>query len=291
MKQSKGQRAFRIFNGTLLCLLSLATAYPIIFVLMASLSNPADFIAHRGLLLAPLGFSLEAYRLVLNNTMIISGYTNTLIIVTGGVALNLLMTSLGAYFLSRKGVLWRDPIMMMIVFTMFFGGGLIPFYLTVRGLHLDNTLWALIIPSAISTFNLIIMRTSFMGIPDEIEESARLDGASHLTILFRIVLPLSMPVVAVMILYYGVGHWNAWFHAMLFIQDRPLYPLQLVLREILVQNNTEAMLIGTDSFDRGLINETLKYAVIVVSTVPILVLYPFVQKYFAKGVMIGALKG
>jgi putative aldouronate transport system permease protein len=161
----------------------------------------------------------------------------------------------------------------------------------VRGLSLDNTYWALIIPTAVNTFNLILMRTSFLGIPDEIEESAKLDGASHLTILFRIFLPLSMPVVAVMILYYGVGHWNAWFNAMLFIRDRDLYPLQLVLREILVQNDTNAMLVGTDSFDRGLAAETLKYAVIMVATLPVLALYPFLQKYFVKGMMIGALKG
>ncbi|MNI54708.1 L-arabinose transport system permease protein AraQ [compost metagenome] len=181
--------------------------------------------------------------------------------------------------------------MMFIVFTMFFGGGLVPYYLTVKGLHLDNTLWALIIPTAVSTFNLILMRTSFLNIPDEIEESAKLDGASHLTILFRIFLPLSMPVVAVMILYYGVGHWNSWFNAMLFIRDRELYPLQLVLRDILVQNDTDGMLVGTDSFDKGLTAETIKYAVIVVATVPVLALYPFLQKYFVKGMMIGALKG
>jgi putative aldouronate transport system permease protein len=291
VKTSISRKGFIVSNVLILLLLSLVTAYPILYVLFASLSNPADYLAHQGLLLKPAGFSLEAYKLVLENQMIMSGYLNTIIIVVTGVTFNLFMTSLGAYFLSRNDVLWRNPIMMIIVFTMFFGGGLVPYYLTVKGLHLDNTLLALIIPTAVNTFNLILMRTSFMNIPEEIIESSKMDGATHLTVLFKIVLPLSLPVLAVMVLYYGVGHWNAWFNAMLFIRDRDLYPLQLVLREILVQNNTEAMLVGTDSFDKGLVAETLKYAVIIVATVPILALYPFLQRYFVKGMMIGALKG
>jgi len=291
MKTSIGGKAFVVINVTVLLFLTVITAYPILYVLFASLSKPASFLAHQGLLLKPAGFSLDAYKLVLDNQMIMGGYLNTLIIVVVGVTFNLLMTSLGAYFLSRKDVMWRNAIMMIIVFTMFFGGGLVPYYLTVTALHLDNSLLALIIPTAVSTFNLILMRTSFMSIPDEITESATMDGASHLTVLFRIIFPLSLPVVAVMVLYYGVGHWNAWFNAMLFIRDRDLYPLQLVLREILVQNNTEAMLVGTDSFDKGLVAETIKYAVIIVATVPILALYPFLQRYFVKGMMIGALKG
>lgn len=291
MKTSISRKGFIGANIVILLLLSLVTAYPILYVLFASLSNPAEFMAHEGLLLKPIGFSLEAYKLVLENRLITGGYLNTIIIVVSGVTINLFMTSLGAYFLSRKDVLWRNAIMMFIVFTMFFSGGLVPYYLTVKALHLDNTLLALIIPTAISTFNLILMRTSFMNIPEEIVESSVLDGASHLTILFRIFLPLSLPVVAVMVLYYGVGHWNAWFNAMLFIRDRDLYPLQLVLRDILVQNDTESMLIGSDSFDKGLVAETIKYAVIIVATVPILALYPFLQKYFVKGMMIGALKG
>ncbi|GBG11227.1 sugar ABC transporter permease [Paenibacillus agaridevorans] len=291
MRTSIGRKGFIGANVAILSLLSFITAYPVLYVLFASLSNPADFLSHQGVLLKPAGFSLAAYKLVFENRMIMSGYLNTIIVVVAGVTTNIIMTSLGAYFLSRKGVLWRNPIMMMIVFTMFFGGGLVPYYLTVTGIGLQNTLLALIIPTAVSTFNLILMRTSFMGIPDEITESATMDGASHLTVLFKIVLPLSMPVVAVMVLYYGVGHWNAWFNAMLFIRDRSLYPLQLVLREILVVNNVDAMLAGTDSFDKGLVSETLKYSVIIVATVPILALYPFLQKYFVKGMMIGALKG
>jgi putative aldouronate transport system permease protein len=181
--------------------------------------------------------------------------------------------------------------MIMIVVTMYFNGGLIPFYLTVKALHLDNSYLALIFPVAINTFNLIIMRTSFASIPDSLEESARIDGASHFNILFRIIIPLSKATIAVMILYYSVGHWNSWFNAMIFIRKRELFPLQLILREILIQNDTSNMSIGVDAMDRESVAESIKYAIIIVATLPILTIYPFLQKYFVKGVMIGAVKG
>jgi putative aldouronate transport system permease protein len=184
----------------------------------------------------------------------------------------------------------KNPIMMLIVFTMFFSGGLIPNYLLVSELGMLNTRWALIIPGAISTYNLIIMRTSFQGIPASLEESAKIDGANDFTILFRIILPLSLPIVSVMILFYGVSHWNAWFNALLYLRDRDLYPLQLVLREILITNSTDSMTTGASDIDKALISETIKYAAIIVATVPVLFLYPFLQKYFVKGVMIGAVK-
>jgi putative aldouronate transport system permease protein len=177
------------------------------------------------------------------------------------------------------------------VFTMFFHGGLIPLYLIVKNVGLINSLWSTIVPFAVSTFNLIIMRTSFSAIPESLEESAKIDGANHLTILFRIILPLSKPVVAVMILYYAVEKWNAWFYASIFLKDRDLFPLQLVLREILIANSTDNMATGASSADQFMIGETIKYATIIVATVPILCVYPFVQKYFEKGVMIGAVKG
>ena len=178
-----------------------------------------------------------------------------------------------------------------IVLTMYFSGGLIPFFLTVRSLKLDNTLWALIIPTAISTFNMIIMRTAFASVPDSLEESAKLDGAGHIRILVKIMVPLVFPTIAVLILYYSVGHWNSWFNAMVFLRDRSKYPLQLILREILIQNSMENMTMGVEMDDKEMISETIKYAVIIVSTLPILCLYPFIQKYFVKGVMIGAVKG
>ena len=175
---------------------------------------------------------------------------------------------------------------------MFIGGGLVPTYLVVtKMLHLNNNLWALILPNAISVYNMIIMRTSFMGIPDSLEESAKLDGAGVWTILFRIILPLSKAVIAVMILYYGVGYWNSWFDASIYLKDRELYPLQLVLREILIANSTESMMDGVSNMDQEMVGETIKYSVIVLTTLPILAVYPFLQKYFVKGVMIGAVKG
>jgi putative aldouronate transport system permease protein len=180
--------------------------------------------------------------------------------------------------------------MFMIVVTMFFQGGLIPTYLLVSNLGLVDTPWAMIIPGAINTWNLIIMRTSFQAVPASLEESAKIDGANEWTIMWRIILPLSIPVMAVMVLFYAVGHWNAWFNAMIYLRDRNLYPLQLILREILITNSTDSMMTNASGVDKMPISETIKYATIMVATIPILVLYPFLQKYFVKGVMIGALK-
>lgn len=262
-----------------------------LYIAFASFSSPNELMAHKGLLLKPLGFSIASYGAVFKNPMISTGYANTLFVVVVGVTLNIVLTSMGAYFLSRKGVMLKNEIMFLIVFTMFFSGGLIPFYFTVKDLHIDNSLWALILPGAISTFNLIIMRTAFLSIPDSLEESAKLDGAGHFTILFRIILPLSLPTVAVLVLYYGVAHWNAWFNAMIFLRKRELFPLQLVLRGILIDNDTNSMSQGAATGDQEMISQTIKYAVIMVATLPILALYPFLQKYFVKGALIGAVKG
>ncbi|WP_409342397.1 carbohydrate ABC transporter permease [Paenibacillus sp. MBLB4367] len=291
MKRSFGERTFDLFNILFMVVLSIVTIYPFLYVLFASLSDPSWIVKVRGLIWYPKGLNFEAYRLVFNNPSILTGYANTILYVVAGTVLNILMTSLGAYALSRQNVMWKNPIMFMIVFTMFFSGGLIPTYLLVDGLGmLDNRL-ALIIPTAMSAYNLIIMRTAFQGIPVSLEESAKLDGANDFTILFRIVLPLSMPVVAVMILFYGVGHWNAWFNALIYLRTRDLYPLQLILREILITNSTDSMMTGVGGGDKMPIGETIKYATIIVATIPILCLYPFLQKYFVKGVMIGAVKG
>jgi putative aldouronate transport system permease protein len=248
--------------------------------------------SHTGLLLSPQGFNLDAYAKVFQNPNIVGGYINTIVIVAGGTLLNLFMTSLGAYVLSRKGVPWTRTVMLVIVFTMFFSGGLIPMYLLVNNwLDLGNSLLALIIPGLISTWNLIILRTSFEAIPDGLIESARMDGAQDFTILFRIVLPLSLPVMAVMVLFYGVSHWNSWFSAMIYLRDRELFPLQLILREILIQNSTAYMSGDASASDVEAVGESIKYATIIVATLPILAVYPFLQKYFVKGVMIGSIKG
>jgi len=288
-KRSLGEHAFDASNAAILVLLSFLTLYPFLYVVFASVSNPTEFIQHRGMLLWPKGFTLDAYNMVFKNPNILRSYANTLIYVVVGTSINIFLTALGAYGLSRNNVMWKNFIMMFIVMTMFFDGGLIPRYLLVRNLGMVDTMWALIIPGAISTWNLIVMRTAFQGVPVALEESARIDGANDWTILFRVVIPLSLPVIAVMVLFYGVAHWNAWFSAMIYLRSRDLFPLQLILREILVLNDTSNMMVDVVG-DRMPIGETIKYATIVVATVPILLLYPFLQKYFVKGVMIGAIK-
>jgi len=292
MRRSAGETAFQAMDILAMVALMITCVYPFVYVAFASVSLPERVVVHRGILLAPLGFSLSSYKAVFENPNILSGYQNTLIVLVAGTALNVLLTALGAYGLSRKQFGLRNAVMFGIVFTMMFNGGLIPLYLQVNALGLLDTRWALILPSAMSAWNLVIMRTYFLGLPDSLEESARIDGANDWRILFRIILPLSMPVVAVMILFYGVNHWNAWFHAMIFLRDRGLYPLQIILREILIANDTMRMTSGAAaSVDMEQIGETIKYATIIVATLPILLVYPALQKYFMKGVLIGAIKG
>lgn len=287
-----GYHLFDIINHMLLLLLVTVTLYPILYVVFASISEPAQMARFRGILLHPLGFTLEAYRLVLKNPNIATGYMNTLFIVVVGTAINLMMTALMAYVLSRKNLLWGGLLMGVIVFTMYFQGGLIPNFLLVKELGLRNSRFSVIIPMMINTMNLIIMRTSFQAIPDSLEESARIDGAGELRILFSVVLPVSKAVIAVIVLYYAVAHWNSWFYASLYLSDRAKFPLQVILREILIINDTSSMA-AMDSNPGVLaqLDVILKYATIVVATAPILVLYPFLQRYFVKGVMIGSLKG
>lgn len=292
-KRSSGEKAFAVLNVFVMFFLIVVCLYPILYVVAASLSDPARLMQHEGLLVKPLGFTLKGYEMVLNDPRILSGYANTLYYVVFGTLINLILTSLGAYTLSRKGLLFGNIIMIVIVFTMFFSGGLIPNYLLVKGLGLVNTRWALILPGAVSVYNMIVMRTSFAGIPASLEESAKMDGANDFTVLVRIILPLSKAVIAVMVLFYGVGHWNAWFNAMIYLRDRSLYPLQLILREILLMNASDNMTAesGIGQGDISMYKVLIQYSTIVVATVPILCLYPFIQKYFTKGVMIGALKG
>ncbi|PYI50500.1 carbohydrate ABC transporter permease [Paenibacillus flagellatus] len=291
LRQTAFDRLFDVAVYAALLALAAVTLYPLLYVAFASLSDAARLVVHKGLLVRPLGFSLEAYKSVFANPGILTGYRNTLFILIAGVAVNLFMTALAAYVLSRRNVLWNKPFLFVIVLTMFFNGGLIPLYLIVKNVGLVDSLWSTVIPFSVNTFNLIIMRTAFMAIPESLEESAKMDGAHHFTILFRIVLPLSMPVLAVMTLYYAVEKWNGWFYASVFIQNRDLYPLQLTLREILIANSTDSMAQGADAAERFQVGETIKYATIMVATIPILCVYPFVQKYFVKGVMVGALKG
>ena len=289
IKKSKGAAIFDTVNVTLMIVISLCMLYPMLYVIFASFSDPTAFTKHSGLLLSPAGFSLESYKLAFENPMLFRGYLNTIIIILVSVTLSMILTSLCAYVLSRKDFKLRKFCTVAIVITMFFSGGMIPFYFTVKDLGLENSMWSLILPTAINTFNMIILRTSFESIPSALVESASIDGAGHWTILFRIILPLSKATLAVLVLYYAVANWNSWFNAMLFINDREKYPLQLVLREILITSDTSSMTAGES--DREFIGETIKYAIIVISTVPILCIYPFLQKYFAKGVMVGSVKG
>lgn len=267
------------------------TLYPFIYVMIASVSAPDYIMQHQGLLFWPKGFTWRAYQYVFENPMILIGYKNTLFYVLAGTSLNMLMTSLGAYSLSRRHVKAAGFIMLMIVFTMFFSGGLIPSYLNVKQLGMVNTAWAIVIPSAINTFNLIVMRTAFRGVPDSMEESAKIDGANDFIILFRIFIPLVLPLFTVIILFYLVQHWNSWFPAMIYLRTRELFPVQLILREILIANSTDAMTSGTvDATDSEPIGATIKYATIMVVCIPIICVYPFLQKYFTKGILVGAVK-
>lgn len=291
IKHSFGERLFDVINNLIMLLVAFVMIYPLYYVVVASFSNASEFVSHKGMLWSPLSPNVLAYRLAFKNPMLLRGYANTIFIVVVGVLVNLTLTVIGAYFLSRKEVRLQKPIMILIIITMFFSGGMIPFYFAVRDLGLENTHWAIIFPAAINTFNLIIMKTAFLGVPESLTESANLDGAGHIRILVNIVLPVTKSSLAVIGLYYAVEHWSSWFNAMLFLKDREKYPLQLILREILIQNNMTEMADGGDVAGRAFISETIKYAIIVISTAPILCVYPFLQKYFTKGVMIGAVKG
>lgn len=287
-----GERVFGLVNGFVMLIFAVVMVYPIWYVIVASLTDYSELMQTTGALLWPKSPTLGAYKMAFRNPLILTSYLNTIFVVVCGTAVSLVLTSLGAYFLTRRDVKLKKPISILIIITMYFSGGMIPIYFTVIGLGLENSLWSLIFPVAINTFNLIIMRTSFEGIPRSVEESAEIDGAGHWSILFRIILPLSGTTLAVIGLYYGVSYWNAWFNAMLYIKEREKFPLQLVLREILLQNATGEMTGGgADISDKDQMSEAIKYAVIVIATLPILCVYPFLQKYFVKGVMIGAVKG
>ena len=292
-KKTFGKVVFDIINVTVLVFIAAMCIMPILHVLFSSLSDPRALARNEGVVLWPLGEpTLKGYELVFQNPNIVQGYGNTLFYVTVGTTLGTFMTALCGYVLSRKDILYRGILTFFVTFTMMFNGGLIPFYMVVRNLGWIDKRIALIVPGCISVFNVIVVRTAFMSIPDSLEESAKLDGAGHMTILFRIILPLSKAVIAVIVLFIAVFHWNSWVFAMIFLQTRTLYPLQLILREILVQNDTSKIMVGSDAVAQmDLYKPLVQYCTTIVATVPILCIYPFVQKYFVTGVMIGSLKG
>lgn len=294
MKLSKSDKIFRAIAFLILAIIMISIIYPMWFVIVASFSNPIE-IYNKPFLLWPSEFSFESYKLVFKDPDFLVGFRNSILYTLVGTTVNVIMNICGAYPLSKKYFKGKNFLMFMFTFTMFFNGGLIPTYLVVDGLGLTDTFWVMIIPSAVGMFNIIIMRTYFQSrIPPELEDAAKVDGCTNFKFLIKIVLPLSLPIIAVIALYYGVGRWNEYFSAMIYINDRQLYPLQLVLREILLQNQTSDMMnIVADSgySTRMIARMGLKYAVIIVSTVPIFIIYPMVQKFFAKGVMVGAIKG
>lgn len=290
-KESVGSRLFNAFNYFLMGVVGLVCLYPFLYVVLASISDPNQFIKHNFTVLwAPTGFSLEAYKHVFTGELG-TGYINTLIYVVVGTAFSMLLTFLGAYVLSRKGYLLKKPLTMLIMFTMYFNGGMIPFYLWINQLGMVDTRWAILIPTALNTYNMIVMRTAFASVPESLIEAAKLDGATDFTCLFRIIIPLSKATVAVVLLFYAVARWNEWLPATMFLRSRALYPLQLFLREILLTSSADAIVnTGGDATNVTALAEIIKYATIVVSTAPILCVYPFVQKYFVSGVMIGGVK-
>ncbi|CAM3229332.1 carbohydrate ABC transporter permease [Filibacter tadaridae] len=292
MRESKTDRTFNIFNFVFLTIVALLVIYPLVFVLSASFSNP-QYVVSGEMWLWPKDITLDAYEKVFKNKDIINGFVNTLKYTVFGTILNVIMTILAAYPLSRRDLKGRGLIMAFIVFTIFFSGGLIPTYLLIHDLGMLNTFWVMVIPNAVAVWNIIIMRTFFQAIPHELEESAKIDGCGNFRILWSIVLPLSFPVIAVMVLFYSVGHWNSYFQALIYLQDQDKFPLQLILRQILIQGQTDDMIKATsESFlAQQLSVEGLKYAVLIVANLPMLMLYPFLQRYFVKGVMIGSLKG
>jgi putative aldouronate transport system permease protein len=292
IKESTTDKTFGVVVYLVLALVTVIVLYPLIDILSASISNPAA-VARGKVWLMPIDINFKAYLSIFHNNEIIIGYKNTLFYTTVGTLINIVMTVMIAYPLSRKDFYGRNVITFFIVFTMFFSGGMIPTYLVVKELGMLNTFWAVTVPGAVSVYNVIVMRTFFQNIPDDLRESAELDGCSSWQYLIHILLPLSKPIIAVMVLFYAVGHWNNFFDALIYLTDRNKYPLQLFLREMLIQGNMSDMnTISDSSISNFMLQvEGLKYAAVVVANLPMLILYPFLQKYFVKGVLVGSLKG
>ncbi|MDO4677141.1 MAG: carbohydrate ABC transporter permease [Eubacteriales bacterium] len=291
--QSTGDKIFIVSVYAILSLILVIVLYPLIYVVSASFSDPQAVISGK-VVLWPVDVTLRGYQAVFKNPKIITGFANSLFYMFVGTAINLVMTMLCAYPLSRKEFTARNKIAALFVFTMYFSGGLVPNYMIVSKLGLINTRWAMLIPTAMSTYNMIIARTYMVNsIPDELYEAAQLDGCSPFKYLLKVIVPLSKPIIAVLALYYGIAKWNNYFDAMLYLNDPSKWPITMVLREILIQNQIDPTMLTDASALSKLqgMTELLKYAVIVVASVPVLMIYPFVQKYFVKGVTIGAVKG
>lgn len=295
IKGSNSDKLFDVLNKTLVWFFIIVIAYPLVYICSAAISDP-QLVSTGEMWLWPKGITFEGFQRVFNDSEIWMGYFNTIFYTLLGTFINLAVTLPMAYALTRKDLRGKGIIMGMLVFTMFFDGGLIPTYLLVKNLGMVDTIWAMVIPGAAAVWNIIVTMTFFkVAIPRELEESAEMDGASVFRIFLQVVLPLSLPIIAVMGLFYGVGHWNQYFNALIYLNDRSLFSLQLILREILVlsQMSTE-MMESTDPetiLEQQRIANIIKYAVMIVSAAPLLIVYPFLQRFFLKGVMIGSIKG
>jgi multiple sugar transport system permease protein/putative aldouronate transport system permease protein len=295
IKYGRADSIFTIVSYALLAFAFLIVIYPLIYIVSASFSSPYAVMSGR-VFLFPVEPTLNGYRAVFNSRQIWTGYANSAFYTIFGTSINIVMTILAAYPLSRKDFYGRNLIMAIFTFTMFFSGGLIPYYLLIRSLGILNTRWAMLIPGAMSVWNVIIARTFFQSnIPIELLDAAQIDGCNNIRFILKIVIPLSGPIIAVMTLWYAVGHWNSYFNALIFLKSAKLYPLQIILRNILIQNEISSDMLGAVDIKKiaemeGL-RELLKYSLIIVASVPVLLIYPFVQKYFVRGIMIGAIKG
>lgn len=292
IKESVGDKAFLITIYIVLTLVVIAVLYPLIFIISSSISSPAAVTSGR-VWLWPVDISFKGFKVLLNTPEIITGYGNSIYYTAAGTLISITLTVMIAYPLSRKGFFGRNTLMMIITFTMIFSGGLIPTYLVVKEMHLIDTRWALLIPNAIWVWQVIIARSFFQSsIPEELLEASEIDGCSDMRFIWSVVLPLSKPILAVLVLMYAVGQWNAYFDALIYLKSADLFPLQLVLRSIIIQNNSAggAMDVGK-LVEKQQLSELLKYSLIVIATLPVLVIYPFVQRYFVQGMLVGSVKG
>ncbi|WP_341413753.1 carbohydrate ABC transporter permease [Paenibacillus filicis] len=281
---------FNVLSSMVLLFVVVVTLYPFLHMLAVSLSSDI-YIMKNEVTIWPKGLNVNMYKLVLGDPKMWVAFKNTLVYTVLGTVIALIVTSMGAYALSRKDMAFHKPLTMLIVFTMFFGGGMIPTFLVVRSLGLVDTIWGMVLPGAVSTWNLILMRTFFSGIPKELEESGRMDGLNDIGIFLRIIVPLSKASFATIALFYAVGLWNNFMFPLLYLRSPDLFPLQVLLRNLVLAGSVSSGEVTQIGGDNQIVEESLKYATIMVSTLPILIVYPFVQKYFVKGSMIGAVKG
>ncbi|WP_059049122.1 carbohydrate ABC transporter permease [Paenibacillus senegalimassiliensis] len=282
--------AFDILLYLILCAITISAVYPFVYMIAVSLSGTVPVLKGE-VFLWPKQFNLNTYTAVFDNPAIGRAYFNTILYTVLGTAISLLITAAGAYSLSKREMLFRKTFMVMVVITLFFSGGMIPTFLVVRSYDLLDTIWAMVLPGAISTWNLIVMRTFFSAMPQEVEESGKIDGLTDIGIFFRLVLPLSKAILATIGLFYGVSIWNNFFSALLYLRDADLFPLQVIVRNMVLQGAGGANGASNVGGDSLIVDESLKYATIIVTTVPILLVYPFLQKHFAKGALIGSVKG